>query len=803
MRHQFFLILFLGIFANSVAQNARSINSLRQEADHYYREEQYHLAIQYYRELTDQDSKDVEVAYRLADCYLKTFNYPEAEAYYLKVYFLAPVQYPLAHYYYALMLKFNASFDEAITYFDTFISRNQDTQSLKEYVEQAIIDRAGCETARDELKPSGDPTMFIDLNLNTQYNDYAPAVRDSLTVVITSGRVSSNRQSIDERFGEGFTDNYYFEKQGNNWTDKTRQVFSVTNTRYNDGSGCFNSEGNKYYFTVCGAEGPQCKIFVTEFKNNKWNEPTPLNGNINYKSSESKHPAISYGGDTLIFSTNRTDGLGKFDLWMSINSGKDNWGPAVNLGSTVNTKLNELSPSLTAFSNVLFFASDGHEGYGGLDIYMSKRLTNGEIILYNPGSPFNSNRDDCFISFSEHELYWSSNRLEGLGGFDVKAVKIPSVISFISRLSLKKRNASRDISLKSKAEEAKRINLQASRLEEKIDYDKLTYDKQQVVDKMIENQIRNIDNEPGQFTIRISQQEFEALKQLAEERYRDLIIKKKGYLAKIKPPSDSHQELTITGILSDSTTRNILADRKILLTDELGQVFKYTRTNEEGRFKFTGVPIGTQLYLRLERASDLVATTVVTDLTVSATTEQEVIRLENIYFDFDHYRIRPEGKKVLDELASHLIRNQGVQIEIFAYADDRGSNEYNLQLTQKRGQAVAEYLSQKGVDQTGLAIIAKGKQSPKEVDIELQRQLNRRVEFYLNGNGEAFNESARMYILKKKVDWATLSLITGVSAKELKVLNGVTQDDQLKAFQPVRLPVNVKKIPEDLFFIVI
>ena len=85
---------------------------------------------------------------------------------------------------------------------------------------------------------------------------------------------------------------------------------------------------------------------------------------------------------------------------MSVNSGNDNWGPAMNLGSSVNTKLNELSPTFTAFQNVLFFSSDGHEGYGGLDMYMAKTFSTGETVLYNLGVPFNSNRDDSFISFA-------------------------------------------------------------------------------------------------------------------------------------------------------------------------------------------------------------------------------------------------------------------------------------------------------------------------------------------------------------------------------------------------------------------
>lgn len=802
MRYCFILILFFGIYKEAVSQDERSIRSLKEEADRYYAEEQYNLAIQYYRELADQNIKDAEVGYRLADSYLKTFNYPEAEVYYLKVYFLAPEQYPLSLYYYALMLKFNANFDESITYFDEFISRHRNKDELKEYVEQAIIDQAGCETAKEELGSTNHTMKLIALNLNTPYNDYAPAVRDSTSLVITSGRISSNRQSIDERFGEAFTDNYYFEKQAGNWIDKTKQTFSITNTRYNDGSGCFNSKGDKYYFTVCGMEGPQCKIFVTTFKDSKWSEPVTLNSNINYKSFESKHPAISHGGDTLIFSTNRNGGLGRFDLWLSINSGDDNWGPPMNFGSDVNTKLNELSPSFTAFPNVLFFASDGHEGYGGLDLYMAKRLSTGETVLYNLDSPFNSNRDDCFISFTEHELYWSSNRMEGEGGFDVMAAKIPSVLAFISKLSLKKRNARRDINLKSKTEEAQRFNLQASRLEEKIDYDKLTYEKKQIVDQMIQNLIENNPNDPDQFKVKISLSEFENLKRIAEERYHDIRLKKNGYLTTVKFPSNSQQQdLSVTGILSDSLTGDKLASRKILLTDNLSEVLKITRTNEEGKFKFTDVPATQELYIRLEKSTgDL--NPVISDLSVTGSAEQQLNHFENIYFDFDHYRMRPEAIKVLDELASHLIRNPAVQVEIFAFADDRGTSQYNLQLTQKRGQAVVDYLTQKGVDQTGLAIIAKGKQAPREVDVELQRQYNRRVEFYLNGKGQEFKESARTYILKKKIDWTTLAKVTGVSREELKGLNGATEE-QLKAFQPVRIPAHAKAISGELFFIVL
>ncbi|MEO8471616.1 MAG: OmpA family protein, partial [Chryseolinea sp.] len=784
MRFLLLCLLIFGMVLGGKAQDDRAVRSLKAEADRYYADEQYNLAIQDYRELADQNIKDAGVGFKLAECYRKTFNYAEAETYYLKVYYLSPKEYPLSLYYFALMLKFNGNFDEAIQYFSEFISLHQAKRDVKDYVEQAIIDRSGCEAAKDDMNSDNRIYPRFYPKLNTTFNDFAPAVRDSINLVISSGRVLSNRQSIDERFGEAFTDNFYFEKQGNNWVDKTKQLFSITNTKYNDGSGSFNKRGDKYYYTVCGEEGPQCRIFFTEFKNKKWTTPVALNTNINLQEFEARQPAISHGGDSLVFASNRPGGSGGFDLWISVNAGGENWGPPMNMGASINTKLNELAPAFTSFPNILFFASDGHEGFGGLDLYMSKRMSTGEINLYNLGSPFNSNRDDCFLSFSERELYWSSNRNEGLGGFDILAVKIPSVPAFISRMSLKKGNARRDIRLQQKTEETQKTDIQASRLEERIDYDRLTYEKQKIVDKIIEDRTANKVVTAAQYNV--TAPEFATLSRIAEQKIKS-DQNKKSYLSRIVSPAGGNEEILVTGILKDSLSGNALVSHNVLLTDKNGEVIKITSTNSEGKFRFSGITQG-EFFIRLERNIDLGdVSPMISNLSVTKQQEQVTVQVENIYFDFDHYRLRPESQKVLDELAAYLKANTGAQIEIFAFADDRGTNEYNLKLTQKRGQSVVDYLRKKGVDQTGLAITAKGKQAPREVDVELQRQYDRRVEFYLNGTSGSYKEFAKTYILKKQVDWATLSKLTGISVNDLKNLNGITED-KLKIFQPVRLP---------------
>jgi hypothetical protein len=163
------------------------------------------------------------------------------------------------------------------------------------------------------------------------------------------------------------------------------------------------------------------------------------------------------------------------------------------------------------------------------------------------------------------------------------------------------------------------------------------------------------------------------------------------------------------------------------------------------------------------------------------------LRAENIYFDFDHYKLRPEARRTLDLLADYLRHTPGVQLELFAFADDVGTNEYNLKLSQKRGESVAKYLRMKGVDQTSIAIVAKGKQIAREIDVDWQRQYNRRVEFSLNGSVGEFKDVARTGIMRKAIELKVLAQQAGVSPAVIQDLNDIG-DGVLKAYQPVRLP---------------
>lgn len=783
-----------------LAQHHANVSTILERADQFASEEQYSLALQEYNLALSSRVKTSGLCYKLAECYRKTFNYEKAQEFYDKA-AEEDESSALAIYYQGLMRKYNGRVTEAISYFDQFITRFSGDALVAEYIEQAAVDKAGCEMVGTS-KSAETSAELLPAGINSPYNDYAPAAPDSNSLVISSERLISNRSLIDDRYGEGFSDNYLFIRKGGKWTDLTRKEFQVTNSKFHDGSGSFTRNSNKYYFTKCDAADAFCKIYVSYFSKDKWNEPVLLNQNINTPKFDSKQPAISGGGDTLYFVSNRPGGYGLNDIWFSVNYGNEDWGPAINLGPKINTKLNEVSPGTSPFKTILFFASAGHQGFGGLDLYMAKRLSSGDTVLYNLGAPYNTSRDDCFLDLNSNNVYWSSNRTGGIGGFDVYAASIASPIAFVSKVSLRSPSGRSDVKLKSRAVNNEKVNLIVSGNEERIDYHALSYEKKKIVDLIVEHKMRH--KHLPEFPEGTSEEEINVLIRVAEERYRDRLLQQQlasTFLSTVDLPRDSLTDFTIIGVVSDSLSGSAFQSLKLILTDEYGEILKITRTNELGQFRFTDVPHRKQLFIRSEKLKPGDnRKPIVSKLRTPEAIRASELYAENIYFDFDQYIVRPEASKVLDELALFLKSNPGVQLEVFAFADDRGSMEYNLQLTQRRGQAVLDYLTQKGVDQTALAVVPKGKQLLQTDFSDIERQYNRRVEFYLNGTSGKFPNHAKTYIARKQTYWSTLSKELGIEEDKLRAMNGASSEF-VKPYQPIRLPANTIDISEELFFV--
>ena len=410
----------------------RSTRDINRVGDEYFSLQQYYKATLYYLESLNINPKDETANYQMGECSRFLFNYTDAEHYYGKIVNSSLRKYPKALYYQALMQKLNGKYDESIKNFSLFIDYVDNKESPiitdEEYGplrEQARVDKEGCILALKQLTHPFKELDFKNLGepVNSEAHDYAAShYKNDQTIVITSGRKGGKGDLTNQRFGESFTDNYRFVYEGSDWDElKEKDDFEkMINTKWGDGAGVFNADHSKFYFTRCNEnEGAECHLYLSELKGGEWTEPRSLSRNINVPGYSSKQPALTHGGDTLFFNSNRPGGLGGTDIWMSVSAGKDNWGPAINLGDQINTILNEISPYYSEDENALFFSSDGHRGFGGFDIYMAKGYSLFTAEVFNLGPPFNSNRDDSYYYLGEKTGFLSSNRKGGKGGFDL------------------------------------------------------------------------------------------------------------------------------------------------------------------------------------------------------------------------------------------------------------------------------------------------------------------------------------------------------------------------------------------------
>jgi outer membrane protein OmpA-like peptidoglycan-associated protein len=441
LRTFFFLVMCLLTLPGAAvwAQSRKLVQAYVAEGDTYWEKALYWEAAQQYTNACLRSPDNLYATYQLAECQRLLFNYPEAEKSYGKVYYAQSKEFPLALFYYSLMQKLNGKYVKAIQSFTRFsqqATQQATNQEMALLEPRANNEKEGCEMAllQKMLLRRDFEFQWLGSPVNTAYNDYAPIIADhDSALVITSGRADAKGKMQDARLGESLSDFFRFKAGEPGSSGKqTWQEFrgedrlESINTKWGEGSGTFNHAHDAFYFASCLQHNGYCELYVTRLKNGKWMEPEKLNRNINQPGFDTRHPALTPGDDTLYFASNRPGGLGMNDLWMSIRAGDDNWGPPTNLGNAINTPLNDLSPFFDATENLLFFASDGHKGLGGLDIFMVKRDAYSQPVLTNLGAPFNSNMDDCFFIMGKELGYLSSNREGGLGNFDIYTFHINS-----------------------------------------------------------------------------------------------------------------------------------------------------------------------------------------------------------------------------------------------------------------------------------------------------------------------------------------------------------------------------------------
>ena len=188
------------------------------------------------------------------------------------------------------------------------------------------------------------------------------------------------------------------------------------NTPDNEGTASLSADGRLLVFTACQSGVRQgfgsCDLYSSQKTGDVWSVPQNLGPTINTRDYESQ-PSLSADGRQLYFISNRPGGLGQRDIWRSTRDASGNWTEPVNLGKPINTPLNEASPFLHANGQALFFASDGHIGLGGYDLFLSRNrpdsLKAGWSAPVNLGYPINTSEDQAslFVSANGTKAYYS------------------------------------------------------------------------------------------------------------------------------------------------------------------------------------------------------------------------------------------------------------------------------------------------------------------------------------------------------------------------------------------------------------
>jgi hypothetical protein len=277
-----------------------------------------------------------------------------------------------------------------------------------------------CEFSLNAIK---NPVPFNPVNLgsaiNTTDDEYWPSITaDGQTLMFTRQPVARSGNMSKDYLQEDFYVSYFTD---NSWQTAVN-AGAPLNTRQNEGAQTLSSNGRYMYFTACDRSGGMgsCDIYFSYFNDGKWSEPNNLRSPVNTSHWESQ-PSVSADGKTLYFSSNRPGGMGGKDLWYSTMDDKSLWNTPVNMGSKINTDGDEMSPFIHFDGKTLYFASDGHVGLGGFDIFMTRMTSDSTWSEpQNLGYPINTYNDEMglVIESGGKKAYFSAVR-DKINGKDI------------------------------------------------------------------------------------------------------------------------------------------------------------------------------------------------------------------------------------------------------------------------------------------------------------------------------------------------------------------------------------------------
>jgi outer membrane protein OmpA-like peptidoglycan-associated protein len=753
-----FLIVFSIQFIQAQQQDLQRANRL---FDKTY----YSSAIPLY-EKVGVKNQTLEVVQKLGDCYYYTNDYDKALGQYALLISSKNLNEDF-YFRYAQTLKAKGNYAEADKVMrDFFVASNN-----KEALEKLDKDIKNLKN----VTAIGERFDIRNLVLNTVNSEFGGVI---LGENLIFAAVKKKPNLFDKSYkwnNESYLNIVSIPVKNANANDSIVTYFSKDlKSAMHESSAVFTKDGKTMYFTRNnsnnGRRGKNAdkvstiQIFRAELVNGKWTNIVALPFNSPDYSVE--HPALSPDEKTMYFASDMPGTLGSFDIF-SVSIIGSTYGNPMNLGDKINTAKREQFPFVSK-DNKMYFSSNGHEGYGALDIFVSEIQNNNFSKAVNVGHPVNSGYDDFayYVDSDIKEGYFSSDRLGGKGKDDIYSLKetkelriedckqyIAGVITDVdSHLALEnaivilKNGSNQEIEKATTAADGKFSFTVECEANYSVFTTKENYTENSRTFRILSERNKSNDGSMEIRSIEIIKKEEQVA--LDKKIAADLLIAQQLKAAELVALEQKRKSDAIALQEQKTAEANELKQKKTEEANALKQ-----KKNDDA------------IALESKRLADLAAIQQLKkdkqvadkkNKEFSAAKEKEkrtailaaekdvvndrgrlIIKTDPIYFDYNMWYIRKDSKRILNRVIELMNKYPEMVVEIGSHTDNRGNDKFNADLSQKRADATRGYILEQGIPKNRISAKGYGetvqivKCIPEDSCDEEQHELNRRSEFVI------------------------------------------------------------------------
>ncbi|WP_300665423.1 OmpA family protein [Fluviicola sp.] len=635
-------------------------------------------------------------------------------------------------------------------FLETSIAKSNNVFFAKLFLEQ-------CKVARAEMaNPKNVYLKNMGSSVNTKNPEYSPVISlDGSALYFTSRRRWPNGASdkgLDPRNNQYPEDIYVsYRDFDSTWMDPIKLEFC--DSLQNEATLAVSPDERRVY-AYMDTQG-NGDIFYSDFSTNKFQVVTHLDNKKINTSDWETHATVTPDGKTMYFVSNRKGGFGGRDIYYSVKQKDGSWGDPVNLGPNINGPMDEESPFVSIDNSTLYFSTNGNRSMGGFDIFMSSLDSKGQWgPSKNLGYPINSTCDDVFYTTTVDGLtgYMTSLRAEGKGEKDIYEIKN----NYLGVKNVAVLNGKIHVIGGKPLPEDVSITLKCLDCEKPYDL--------KIFPRMRDGVFMNALEPCKQYDITFSYEK-NGKKNFYTEKFKTECNKEYSEVYREFWLDVDKQMMVkpyyVVGTITDSKTNAKLDGVAIsLINKKTGEKLYGLPSGKNGSYKtdtLGGMKQGdnVEFALKLEKAGYV---TMTYDVPVTLAENSEIridrslakneagtdigLNVNPIYFDYNKWDIRPDAAKELDKIVKIMKENPGINIELGSHTDSRGTDEYNVKLSDQRAKASARYIVSKGIAANRISGKGYGETKLKVSDAQIENmptweekekghQLNRRTEFII------------------------------------------------------------------------